>query len=156
MSNRTIFYMTFTVIAGILVILGINAAQAFGSFRPKYLAPNDVRGMAIEHNKLLYTLNFEQQNALLEILNHSIPIDSKIPQEDQSKTPLEFERLVIYLFEGPDIEIKPVGYFKKASPIDGTMLDLLVFSAPKWNPRGLMQETTLEDFKKLISNTYDP
>jgi hypothetical protein len=158
MSSRSIFYMTFAVLAGFAVILAMNVAKAFKEFAPRYLSPNDVRGMAIEHNNLLYTLNFEQQNAVLQILNQSVPIGPQISPKEESPLKPAFERLVIYRFQAPDIEIRPVAYARIVTAFGGegpTQQDLLVFSAPIWNRTGLMQETTAR-FKDLLSQTYDP
>lgn len=153
MNNRFIFFMTFAVIIGIVVILAMNIASAFGIHQFKYLSPNDVRGMAIEHNGLLYTLNFDQQNSLLDLLNQATPINSKGAQLETSSTKPNFEKIVIYRFNAPDIEIRPITY--SATQSHPSKEEALVFSAPAITPHGLMQEAVPNGFKQLISQTFD-
>lgn len=151
MNSRTVFFMTFAVIIGIVVILAMNIASAMGIHKSKYLSPNDVRGIAIEHKGLPYTLNFEQQNAIVDLLNHSVPIGNEIPKAEKSLAQPNFEKIIIYRFHDSDIEIHPIAYTVKKDTGDA-----LIFSAPELYSKGLMQESVPDDFKKFISKTFDP
>lgn len=55
------------------------------------LSYNDVQGMAVESNGVVYTLNFEQQNQVIAILNRG---------EDLAK--MEVDKLIIYRFKQPE------------------------------------------------------
>lgn len=65
--------------------------------------------MAIEHHNELYTLNFEQQTKVIQILNHT---EFCLENEDYANTLFQkksYNRLIIYRFEEPNIEVIPVG-----------------------------------------------
>lgn len=132
------------MIAAILILLGLNMTSILTGqpLNQKYLRYNDVRGMAISNNKMLYTLNFKQQNTVIDILNAAVPID-KI---EGNRTPANIEQMVIYQFDNaPDIVLIPIGYVKKN----------LVFAAPKWVPNGYLMELSDGNLQKLLSQTYD-
>lgn len=150
MNSRNVFFMTFAVIIGIVVILAMNIVSALGIHKSKYLSPNDVRGIAIEHKGLPYTLNFEQQNAIVELLNHSKPISKEIPKTEKSLAQPNFEKIIIYRFHAADIEIHPIAYSLKKDKGDA-----LVFSSPELYSKGFLQESVPDDFKKFISKTFD-
>lgn len=142
MNNRTLIYMTSLVVACMAALLFINLIPIFWpSKAEKYLSLKDVRGIDIEHHQIPYTLNFEQQNGLIEMLNMSIPIGFTIKKENE----LNIEKITIYRFGKPDLTIIPYGYEK----------DNLIFSIPDWNPDGLMQDISQGKLKQLLSKTYD-
>lgn len=145
MSNRTLFYLTALVLISMAALLTFNLSTILKgeSFTPDYIRRNHVRGMAVEHHQLLYTLNFQQQNDVLDILNRAIPItDIKGNREE----PL-IEKIVIYLFDDqPDLILTPVAYVN----------DDLVFSNPDWNPDGYLMEVSAGRLHQLLSQTYDP
>src|SRR5436305_662063 len=98
MSNRVTLWVLILVLACMAIILSLNVSTFFTPPPlEKYLSYNGVRGMAIEHNKLLYTLNFDQQNRMIEYLNYSV----QIVAGQEKKAPLDFSRLVIYRFNAP-------------------------------------------------------
>lgn len=144
-SNRVVFYMTLLVLIGmgILFFLNLNQMREGTTGSGTYLKYNDVRGIAIKHKDLLYTLNFDQQNRIIDILNQSIQIQ-KIPA-GQRQAP-DFQQLIIYRFEDqPDLIITPTTYLNNE----------LVYSMPQWNPNGYMKEVSVGELRKLISQTYD-
>ena len=74
-QNKNVLIMTFVVLVAMGILLAFNLQQVISKpQQAKYLGLNEVRGMAIEHKGLLYTLNFEQQNTVIENLNIAIPI----------------------------------------------------------------------------------
>lgn len=161
MSNRILLYMTLAVVAGFAIIILMNVITLFGFSQAKYISPGDVRGMAVEHKKKLYTLSFEQQNACIDIFNRSIPI-SHAEAESRIKAVPEvpdIQKIIIYRFNAPDIEIQPIAYVTKTYSQDGRNpaehLNL-VFSAPIWNPSGLMEEATQDQIQEILFKTYDP
>lgn len=145
MSNRTLLMLTGIVLVGIFILLAINIMPYISNIKSeRYLTYNGVRGMAIEHNNLLYTLNFEQQNELIGILNMALPIGSKAYTQDNEKP--NFEKIIIYRFNSPDAVITPIAYQGNE----------LVFSIPEWNNNGLMKEVSRGELKSLLEKTYDP
>lgn len=60
------------------------------------LAYNNVRGMAIESEGMLYTLNFEQQNRVVAAINRR----EKIPEMETCA--ISMDKLVIYRFNAPE------------------------------------------------------
>lgn len=146
MSNRTLIVLTALVIVGMLLLLGLNLTNILTGHPPNqtYLQYNNVRGMAASHNQMLYTLNFQQQNKIIDILNSAVPI---VDIEPGDRQPPNIEKLIVYQFEGkPDIILKPIAYIDQD----------LIFSAPEWNPNGYMMELSEGDLHKLLSQTYDP
>ncbi len=143
MSNRTLTYLSIAVVACIGLLLVINLIPSIqGISSGKYLQLNDVRGSAVQHKGLLYTLNFDQQNHLVDWLNHSVAVKSDSYKKDPD---MEIEKIVVYLFNKPDLEIEPIAYS------NGN----LVFSSPKWNASGLFIDTSNGVLKQMLSETYD-
>jgi hypothetical protein len=145
MSNRTLVVLTVLVILGMLVLFGLNVSDILTGQPPnqKYLKYNNVQGMAIGHNRVLYTLNFQQQNQVIEILNSAVPVDEI---KAGKRTPPNIDKLVIYPFPGkPEIVLTPVAY------VD----DALIFAAPDWVPNGYLMELSDGTLKELLSKTYD-
>lgn len=146
MNNRTLVYSTSLVILGMLILLGLNMT-AIMSGKPeneKFLRYNHVRGMAVNHNQVLYTLNFTQQNKVIDILNRSVRVVGVKPGKREKPA---IDQIIVYQFDGkPDLIINPVAYVDKN----------LVFSAPEWEPEGYLMELSEGDLQTLLSKTYDP
>lgn len=146
MSNRTIYFLTACVLLGISILLVTNFTDVSKiDFRfSSYLSPKEVRGISIFHNRKEYPLNFSQQNALMAFLNASQP-DNSVDLAKVDRT-LDFEKITIYLFNAPNLEIQPIGYVK------GNLL----FSNLKWNGNGYLRDTSEGKLKALLSGTFDP
>ena len=146
MSNRTLISFTALVILGMAILLGLNMNQILTG-QPEsqtYLNYNEVRGMAISHHQLLYTLNFTQQNKVIGLLNKAVRIAELKATERQ---PPDFDHLVIYQFNHkPDLIIKPIAYVDQN----------LIFSVPEWYKDGYLMELSEGDLQQLLSQTYDP
>lgn len=144
MSNRTLIVLTSLFFVGIIVLFSINMTSILTGQQPKqtYLQYNNVRGMAIVQNKLKYTLNFQQQNKIIDILNEAVPIT----ELKENRKPPNIEKLIVYQFDGlPDIELTPIGYQEKN----------MIFSAPKWVENGYLMEVSEGNLQKLLAQTYD-
>lgn len=145
MNNRILVALTSAVILGMLVLLALNMTSILTG-QPggqTYLRYNHVRGVAIQHNQLLYTLNFSQQNQVIDLLNRSIRVVGFKPGKNEKP---DFDQIIIYLFDGkPDVILTPVAY------VD----DNLVFTAPAWDKEGYLMELSEGDLKNLLSKTYD-
>ena len=144
-SNKAVLWMTFAVILGMVVLLVVNMVQILSNPKKgKYLPFNEVKGMAINHKGLLYTLNFDQQNSVIDYLNLSLPVGEAALKYNAG--PLDFTQLVVYRFNKPDLVITPVQY-------DGNNL---IFSCKEWNPQGYLKDISYGSLKDLIATTYDP
>lgn len=144
MSNRTLGFLTALVILCMIVLFAINLNSILSGqpINQKYLQYNEVRGMAITRHKVLYTLNFEQQNEIVGILNQAIPINVI----EGERTPANIEQLIIYQFqELPDIVLTPIGYVGKD----------MIFAAPQWTPNGYLKELSEGTLQKLLTESYD-
>lgn len=144
MNNQSLFYMTGVVVVGVVILLLINLYNTFEGHptNETYLKYNFIKGSAIEHKGKLYTLNFDQQNALIQAINRSIPT-TDIPEE---KTKADFTKIIIYRFQAPDVVITPITYIN----------DDLVFSAPELMAKGYLKEVSRGELKTLLSKTFDP
>ncbi len=153
MSNRTILYLTIVVLIGMGIILAINTASTLG-LSGRYISINDVRGMAIEARGKAWTLNYDQQKEVLDILNAAKPLQPSYPG---SKGPdflahADFNRLTIYRFdEKPDLIITPIGYTSDNTP----GAENLEFSIPSWNPSGPLRESSNGKLKSILESLYD-
>lgn len=158
---RITYLMIFVVLSGFVIILAMNAANFFGVIPSRYLSPNDVRGVAVEHNNKLYTLNFDQQNELVDRLNRSIPVGKKLVEKRKINVdhPPEVQKIIIYRFNASDLELIPVAYVSKSTSImqdDSQNKISLVYSVPEWNENGLLEESTGDELAKLLYSTYGP
>jgi len=145
MSNRTISLLSFLVVICAVALFLNRLAYFFPEDTiDRYLDPNEVRGMAIEQQGDLYTLNLEQQSVILGLLNRSVPAPKKI--REQSLEDAGFSRIIIYCFDLPDQEIIPFGYQE----------DNLIFHAPEWNQESPLQDVSNGKLKKLLFQTYFP
>jgi hypothetical protein len=146
MSNRLVLWMTVLVLIGIGILFALNMASLFRGQSPAsiYLKHNNVRGIAVKHENKLYTLNFTQQNDVVDWLNGSVPIEEI--KSGQQTNPV-IEQIVIYQFgEAKDLILTPVAY------VDHN----LIYSIPDWNPKGYMMDVSEGRLQNLLSQTYDP
>lgn len=146
MSNRLLAYLTGMVILGMVILLSLNMTTLL-SGQPRtqtYLRYNDVRGIAVKHNNLLYTLNFNQQNKVVDIINRAVRVLGVKPGKRQ---PPAIESLIVYQFDGkPDLVINPIAY------VDNN----LVFSVAQWESEGYLMEVSEGALQTLLSQAYDP
>jgi hypothetical protein len=144
MSNRTLTFLSLAVVACLGILLAINLIPLIQGVTPgKYFQNNDIRGIAVQHKGLLYTLNFDQQNKLVDWINHTAPVSQ---QSFQKTSDLNIDKIHIYLFGKPDVELFPITYVN----------DNLIFSAPALNASALLKDTSNGLLKKMLSETYDP
>lgn len=110
----------------------------------RYIAPVEVRGVAVEHDDKLYTLNFDQQNSVITLFNQSVRVGSEGIAEGDLPD-LGYEKIHIYRFGKSNIVITPLALVNRQ----------LLFRAPEWNPDGLLRETGPGELNSLLSQTYD-
>lgn len=163
MSRRITIIMTIAVLSGFMIIVLVNIASMVGFIPSKFISPNDVKGVAVEHNGELYTLNFSQQNQLIDVINRSFIVT----QESVDRRTIHFaeapeiNKIIIYRFNEPNvqIEITPIAYVsKKANVLVHNPLDdvNIVFSAPLLSSSGLLEEANEDEIYKMLKTTYDP
>lgn len=101
MNKRTFAYLATAtlVLASLLVFIGLMPT-ILNPRNQAVLSYNDVRGMAVESQGQLYTLNFEQQNLVVSTLN----LKGEIPPLTTCAS--TFDKLIIYRFNQPDWVIK--------------------------------------------------
>lgn len=154
MSNRTIMYLTIVVVIGMGILLALNTATSLGLSGGRYISSNDVRGMAIDTRGKLWTLNYDQQREVLDILNAAQPLQPSYPGSKGPDfiTHADFNKLIIYRFEDkPDLIITPIGYVSDNNP----NAENLEFNVPSWNPNGSLRETSNGKLKSILESLYD-
>lgn len=143
MSNRMLLVLIGIVIVGIFLLLAYNfmalakkhaSAQAF-------LPQNSVEGIAVRHKGLPYTLNFDQQQQALRSLNGASPLNNEVDLKNREAA--DFDKLIVFLFNGADMELSPVGFLRNE----------FVYAVPGGS---LFITSDTGQFKKMISQTYDP
>lgn len=144
MKKSTIFMMTAAVILAALLLLAINLIPLFSTpAKQTYIPLNNVRGSAVIYDKKPFTLNFDQQNELVDIMNRAVLV--KKSDYTNARKDLGFDKIVIYPFSGNLIEIQPIDYVEHN----------LVFSAPAWNNEYYMMELSAGTLQRLIQSAHD-
>lgn len=144
MKNRTLLYLSIfsAIIMGILLLINFFNTLHIPVLN-RYLSPNDVKGSAVIHAGKPYTLNFDQQNSMITLVNQAVPVNkTAFPI---AATQIDFDKIVIYRFNGPDIDITPITFFDEE----------LIFSSPEWNPTGYLHDTSNGKLKALIYQTFE-
>jgi len=143
MSNRTLNSLVVLLLVGILALFTVNLLpMLYPHSKEKFIGFNDVKGIAVEHNQNLWELNFDQQNQLIDSINHAIQVKK---EGSLSKQDFPFQSIVIYRFNGDDVVLKPLG--KNGNH--------LVFSAPQLLAETYLQDMTTGEMQNLIQSTYD-
>jgi hypothetical protein len=139
MNLRSLLYLTVTacIFAGLLAGLSFVPKLLHTPYQP-FLDFNQINGMAVSHHGTLFTLNFEQQNAVIESINTSIP-------HPDVQSSLPYQAIMVYTFAKSDITITPLGYVN----------DNLVFVVPSWNQGKPLAEQTKGKLKKILEQTFD-
>lgn len=146
MSNRTLVFLIGITFASVIYLLIENYMPAAESLdKGTFIAPNDVRGMAVIHKDIPYTLNFEQQNTIVNDFNNAKPLSANALGSATGGNLNTIQKIEIYRFNNQSpIEIFPIKYVE----------DNLVFSAPLWYSEYLMEQSRGK-LKALLSETYD-
>jgi hypothetical protein len=145
MSARLAITMTLTAFLAVFAIAFINGINNLGVASCRFISPNAIRGMAIEHQGLVYTLNFNQQNDLAEAFNLAIPSTTNI--EVLTNSPVS--KVVIYRFNASDIYVELLGFSDNSEHSQ-----ILVFKNHEWFP-GMLSTHVPKDYSSMLSNTYD-
>lgn len=144
MNPRTLTYLMVLAFFAMMVLLVGNAVNLFQAPRlDAHISPYDVRGMAIFYKTTPYTLNFAQENECVSALNRSIPIGTLRKNQNEN---LPFEKLVIYRFKQPDIELTLADFSDRS----------LIFQVKDWNPGGYIVEVSGGDMWSTLSKAFGP
>lgn len=145
MTNTTLITMTSLVIVAIGTLLAINfVPKASLEVTETGLPPLEVRGIAVVHKGIPFTLNFEQQKLAADALLKANQVDkAKYPEV---KRPLNFDKIIIYRFNTSDLEIFPIQFEENN----------LVFSAPELSKNFYYIELSGGALKNMINSSYDP
>ncbi len=154
-NKRSTYAMVALVLAGFAIILMMNVSELMQKTSSNRIAPTDVKGIAVEQDNKLYTLNFEQQNALVRIFNELMPVTKA--QVEANKTEFKngaaIDKILLYQMNGDTIEITPIGYSKVRLAKDNEE-PLMVLQAPAWHTDGYLQEIGKAKLNKILLTTY--
>jgi hypothetical protein len=145
MKNKTLLFLTSLVLLAIasLFLLNLHFAIQGSPIGETYLKYNDVRGMAVDVNEKLYTLNFEQQKEAIGIINRSVRLQHGWHDKREN---LPIRAIMVYQFDQqPDVQMIPVGF----------QGNRLVFYVPQWDKNNDFMELTGGEFLRLLNQTYD-
>ncbi|GAB4237866.1 MAG: hypothetical protein Tsb0021_17650 [Chlamydiales bacterium] len=109
----------------------------------KVLVRGDVRGMEIVHRNIPFTLNFEQQEAVINMINRSLFVGAA--DLNQITDEALFEEITIYPFKGNPMRLRPIAYLT-----DGNLL----YTLPEFHT-GYLQDISEGEMKRLLSKSYD-
>lgn len=127
--DRTTIFMIIAVIVAVIVLLTVNVTTMVKSPRVELkLDTGGIQHVEVSKEDQKVNLNIDQQKIIIPILKQALPVENK--EEIKDKTPANFEKLVIYRENAPEIVITPVGYVGPD----------LIFTTPEWNKNELLRE----------------
>lgn len=145
MKNPALVFMTALVLLGVATLMMLNYAPKMSTIQDataEGLPPLEARGMAVVHQGKPFTLNFDQQKLANDALTKAV----KVKKSDYSKDKaLNFDKIVIYRFKGPDLEIIPVQYSENN----------LVFEIPSVSNDHYFMELTGGSLQNMINHSFD-
>lgn len=145
MNNRNLTILIFSGVIGVVALLLINLAPDVRTVSsPQIASPGNVKGMALYHAGTPFTLNFSQQEFVLDALNRSVKV--KKSAYSSTKESFPFEKIVLYRFNGTDIEFVPVSQREQN----------LIFSAPAIDQDSYLLELSGGELNTLLNQTFDP
>jgi hypothetical protein len=149
MKNQTLVIMSVLVMLGVATLMMLNYAPniALSPSAPDATAaglpPLEVRGMAVVHEGKPFTLNFDQQKLANDAISRAVKV--KKSDYSKSKDPLNFDKIVIYRFNAPDLDLIPIQYAEKN----------LVFEVPALSSDSYFLELSGGSLKNMINHSFD-
>lgn len=145
MKNPALVMMTALVLLGVAVLMMLNYAPKISSSQDATatgLPPLEVKGMAVVHQGKPFTLNFDQQKLATDAIAKAV----KVKKSDftQSKD-LNFDKIIIYRFNAPDLDLIPIQYQEKN----------LVFEVPSLNTDSYFMELSGGSLQNMINHSFD-
>lgn len=143
MNARNAIYATVIIIVLVGLLLLRSSVQIIPENRMNtLLQPNDIRGMEVVYKGLPYTLNFDQQQEMLELINRCIPV-TKI-SASPSLLP-SFKKIVIYFFGKPTIELNQADFTENE----------FYFQAPGLSADGFLMDVSGGRMFQLVESAHD-
>lgn len=144
MSDKTLNIFTSIVIGCIFILLAVNYLPSLATAAEnRYLTLNGVQGVEIFHKNIPYTLNFDQQNILINEINKAEAIGLELIKA--KRTAIPFDKIVVYQFNKPTITLTPINVVDQN----------IIFKAPEWNKNGYIQEQSGGELLNMLSKTFD-
>lgn len=145
MPSATNMTLLTIALAAILVLFGVNlithikpelkeTEETVGTLG---LNKAEVKGMAVDKNSKIYTLNQKQQNDALNFINRMRPVDKN---DYPTKGTFEFTKLIVYRFDKPDVNLVPMAFQDQN----------LVFDVPALGSGSYMLDMSAGAFYDLI------
>lgn len=147
MPNSTNMTLLTIALAAILVLFGVNlithvkpelkeTEETAGTLA---LNRSDIRGMAIDKNDKIFTLNQIQQNEAVTYINRMRPVNKN---DYPTKGSFQFSKLIVYRFNKSDVVLIPIAFHDKN----------LVFDIPALGSSSYMLDESSGKFYDLIKN----
>ena len=155
MNNRTLYILAAIALVCIGALFVVNMMPLLRSVSvEKRIALGDVRGMELVREGTPWTLNYDQQNRVAEMLNMAIAVNDKIDVENKDK---DFDEIIIYRFNASPLHLKLVGerIQDTKQKLFGQNSPDLIFSIPEWNKTGYIQDVSQGELKNLLNKLYD-
>lgn len=108
------------------------------------ISHNGVRGSAIVVNQIPYTLNFAQQNNVIDALDHAVAV-SKDTVSAESERPF-FQKLIFYRFNQPDLVVQPIEQRRTA----------LLLDIPEWSTTHYYLDASSEELTTTLKGAFGP
>ncbi len=143
MNARFATYAT----AIIVVMVGVLLLRGAINFIPEgdknlYVDPYSVNGIEVVYKGLPYTLNFEQQQDMVDAINRLLPMGKL---RGEVLAPAGFEKIVLYLFDKKPIEMLPIDFHDNE----------LAFKVKEWNPDGYLMDVSAGSMWRLVESSHD-
>ena len=141
MINRILIV---TCLSALFVILALNLIPLFWTDHlSTYIKQDHISGIAVRHANRLFTLNYEQQKKVVDILNRAIPMGRV--ERQKSDPALDFDQIVIYRFKEVPLILTPLAWLD-----DNT----LYFEAPTWS-KSRLKEVSRGQLYQILQDSYD-
>ena len=136
-------------LAAILVLFGVNLITRMSPTSSDGANANsltldraDVKGMAIEKEGKVFTLNQRQTESAVSFINRMSPVDKN---DYSKKGDFDFTKLMIYRFNKPDITLVPIALERGN----------IVFDVPILSSSSYMLERSGGEFSSLIQKATE-
>lgn len=115
-----------------------------GSNKSTQLSRDSVRGSALVVKGVTYTLNFNQQVSVINVLGRAIAIGRDAISSDGQKP--FFDKLIIYRFNQPDLIIQPL-----QQRVTSMLLDI-----PEWSETQYFLDTSSGELVNTLKEAFGP
>lgn len=140
MKTSTLIVMTILVVLGVATLMMINYSPSF-NIESNGIPPVEIKTMTIVHHGEPVILSLEQ----LKVAKNAFANALKVKKSDYEKEPLNFDKIIIAKYSGPDLEIIPVRYVGKD----------LIFEVPSVSTDTYFLEHTDGNLQKMINHSFD-